>query len=393
MLRKSILALGALLCACQTQPSRQSPASAPVVSLGDLQHLETPQLRSTVVFTTRAYDSLPLGRFVDARFLPDSTLVISRETDLLVFSPTGELLRRLGRGGDGPGEYSRAWRLGIADDGTLLVGDFWNGRVTLLAPPRLRTIPFLGSPAPSYEMEPLALLSDKRILATYWQRRPNRDEPGLRVRGVERDSAPLLLFDSTGTFQRHLATWPGLERSRVLVAGEPGRLPPPYAQTTLTQGRGSFVAVTTTDSLDLSLYEDTLVALRLTGHGVTRAPTPADLETWKEGVRADLPDVAPLYLAAVAQARPERRPLLTGLGLGEGGELWLGLAPEPTDTTQRWLLVSQTGKLVAGVDLPTSGTHALPGFRDLLDVAGRRVALFRETPEGEPYVEVRAVHP
>ncbi|HXI21322.1 MAG TPA: hypothetical protein VNH46_09565, partial [Gemmatimonadales bacterium] len=404
MARVHLLASAALgvLLACRPAPERRGAGEGPRDSAGitirrlpPLPEITSPAWHSTGLFTTLALDSLPLGRLVDARFQADGSVIITQDTRLLRLAPDGRLAGTMGREGDGPGEFRLITALGLAADGTLLIGDLTQ-RVTELNPESraLRALPFLGGPAPRYERVPAALLPDGGILASYWQQRPNRDTPGLHLGAFDRDSAPLLLYDSSGALVAALGTWPGLERARVTLDGEPARLPPPFARTFLIRSRGRATAVTVTDSLDLSLYRDTTLVLRLIGPAPAAGPSRADLASWELALKRDFPDVAERYLRAIHEApRVPTLPALEGLGLDDLGRLWIGYRRLATDSLRRWLVLAPDGTPLGHLDLPALPLQALPGGRELLDIAGDRLALLREVPTGEPYVEVRRFHP
>lgn len=362
-----------------------------VAHLGDLTALKVPEWTSQPLYSTRTSDSLALGRFVDGRFSSETTLVVTRQTELLVLDRQGRLRRTLGRDGAGPGEYRLITRLAIADDGTLLVYDYNALRLTQISPTRpLRIIPYLGRPNGGYEIEPVTLLRDGRILATFWQLRPNRDELGLTVGRFDRDSAPLLVYDSMGAYLSTLGTWPGLERLRSSDA----RLPPAFARTALVQGRGRHVVISSTDSVAATLFTGAVPALRLTATQPHRAPTSALIRAWERAMALDMADVADVYLR-VLRGTPTvpALPVLDGIGVDEHGNVWLGSVGLPNDTLRTWTVVSPTGTPLGRLSLPARPTKAIPGHRELLDVFGGQVALLREAPDGELYVEVRAIHP
>lgn len=368
------------------------PAAAtgvPIVHLDPSAPGAAPVWRTEVLYTTLSHDSARLDRYLDARLIPDSILIVSRINDLLVFGPDGRLLQLLGRAGDGPGEYKWIYRLGLAADGTLLVGDLGDGRVTRLTPKGgARVTRYLGSLSPSHEVEPLTLLSSGQILATYWQQRPNRDETWGMVGAFRRDSSPLMLFDVDGTRRATLGTWPGLERATVPI----GHLAPPFARTALTQARGDFAAISVTDSLDLTLYRDTQAVLHLVGPQPGGTATSEMRTQWEKTLESDFSDAVKAYRDAIRDAPAvPALPALAGLGIGDGGEVWLGLFAAPADTGRRWLVVSPEGKALGEVLLPALPLHTLPGWREVLDVSGDRLALRRETADGEPYVEVRRI--
>jgi hypothetical protein len=352
-----------------------------------------PAWRSVPLYSTLPLDSIQLGRYVDARFTPDSSLIVTGVSELLVLSSRGELTRTIGRSGDGPGEYRAINRLAVAADGSLLIGDLGSGRVTVLGPTGnvRRVLPRLGSPTPSHEIDALTLLSDGRIAATYWQQRPNRDAAGIPREGFERDSAPLLTFDSTGEISR-LGSWDGLERARVSLDGEPARLAPAFASTAVFHGRGDWVAIGSSDSIDLSVYHDTTLTLRLVFPRHRRTPTAADVRAWEGAVREQYPDVAEMYLKAV-EAGPQvpALPTVGAVRLDERGEVWVGAYVVPGTTAREWRVYSPTGAPIGKIEWPARVEAMMSGSSEVLDIFGDRVALLREDESGVPYIEVRRI--
>ena len=70
----------------------------------------------------------------DAKFAPSGELVVShpRAGELSVYSPGGQLIRKLGRLGEGPGEFSYVRTFGFLSD-TLWISDWMARRVTLMS--------------------------------------------------------------------------------------------------------------------------------------------------------------------------------------------------------------------------------------------------------------------
>lgn len=388
-----------LLAACSNERSRAAGPDFHKDSAGityvrtSVPLPETSLWPTEVVYSTLGLDVTPFWVFTDARFASDTTLVVTHDAELLLLSREGRLIRTIGREGMGPGEYRIAARLAIGIDGTLLVADNYTQRVTVLNPhtwvPRI--IPYLGTAGSTYDRDILTLLPDGHIVATYSQDRPNRDGAGIPRDRLERDSAPLLLFDSSGTLAATLGTWLGLERTPPADIGEQlVRLPPAFARTALAQGRGLFTAITPSDSLDLSLYRDTQLILRWTAPATNQHASDRQRAGWESAVRADHDDLADKYFAVVSNApRPPYLPSLGGLGVDDHGNVWLGAYVPPGDSTARWTIASPRGDVLGSVVLPALPAKSLPGRRELLDVYGDHLVLLRQTPAGEPYVEVR----
>ena len=83
---------------------------------------------------------IPLYGVNGASLLEDGRIaVLNRGTsEVLVISPTGDLLSRFGREGDGPSEFKNLWSVHVRPPDTLVVGDYR---------PRRLGRPHVGCPA------------------------------------------------------------------------------------------------------------------------------------------------------------------------------------------------------------------------------------------------------
>lgn len=86
---------------------------------------------------------------------------------------------------------------------------------------------------------------------------------------------------------------------------------------------------------------------------------------------------------------PATTPDVGGLLYDAEGRLWIGGYVVPGERERRWHIFSDRGVLLGQVMLPALGDPLLPSRTELLDVTHGRVALARETDDGEVYVEVR----
>ncbi len=393
-----VLTLAASRCASRSDSAdpvaTRDSTGALTVRLTVLQQAATPEWRTTTLFTTRAIDTLHLGYYVDARLLPDSSLLLSATSRLFLLNPDGSVRRIIGREGNGPGEYQRITRLAIAADGRILVGDYGSGpgasRLTILRPDGSlqRIIRTLGPVGAIYEMDPIALLSDGSVLATYWQRRPNREEPGMPSGEFGRDSAPLIVFDSIGRERGRLGLWRGLERVPVGL----GNLVPRFGHTTVYRASGEYALIGATDSLDLSLYIGRRLGLRLTGPRVPRTPTADDDRRWRQALKEHYADVAETYLSAVAEGPTVGTLPTVGAALADDtGNLWVGAFTLPRDSLRTWQVFSPSGVPLGHLELPAHDDPMIPGTSELLDVRSDRLVLLREEATGDVVVEVRRI--
>ena len=394
-----VLVVSLLLAACSAptqQPLHATADSAGVrlVRIRNLAGVAFPLWTSEPVYSTEAHDSLRLGPMVEAGLTPDTSLIVTAGPELAVLDPHGRLQRPLGRNGNGPGEFRSTFRFGLVADGTVFASDFGSGRITQLRTTGevVRILPRLWRSNAAIEVDPITMLPDGRILATYWQRRPNRGTtPGIPLGPVERDSAPLIVYDTLGRAGDRLGLWFGLERVRVGLGDEISRLPIRFARSAVYDGRGRWTAIGSTDSLDLSLFDGTALVLRLIAAPPTERPTSEMAAAWERTVLAEAPDVGAAYLRAIASAaEADRLPAIGGLVVDDTGNLWVG-SYEVGAINRRWRVFSRTGQPIGQLELPAFAHPFIPGQTELLDVSGDRLAVRRVGGNGEVIVEVRRI--
>ncbi len=386
-----------LLAVSCTASDRADPAADEPVPTSRLSARELdaiPQWQAPVQYSTAEHDSLRLWPFAAAGFGPDAELLVGAGPDLFSFAPDGQTLRRLGRQGDGPGEYRTVFRVIPAADSTFLIADL-NGRVTRIRPDGsvLGVIPRLEAGGSGRESEPVAWLGPNRIVVTWWQQRPNRGSlAGLPEGDFERDPVPLLVFDTAGRRVDSLGTWAGLERAVLPLAGGTSRIPPAFARSTVHDARGEALAIGATDSVDVTLLRDGRPVLRLLVAGEARLPS-RDLESaWRRGVAEELGDAGEVVIRALAGApRVPDLPRVGALVVDDERNVWVGDYSPPGETVRRWTVFSPAGEPIGQLDLPAMVEAFLPGRSEILDVSRGRLALLRESGAGERFIEVRTI--
>lgn len=392
-----VLAIAGSGCVKSERPTsavaRRDSAGITIVRLADLDDDALPAWSSAPLYSTTTHDTLLLGGTATAVFAADTSLVIGSVSDLLSLSPDGHTLHRLGRQGDGPGEYRYILRLGIAEDGTLFVADY-SGRITHLTRSGrvLGIVPRLQPGSSGRELDVVAWLDPDRIVATWWQQRPNRgDIVGLPSGDLERDPVPLLVYDSTGQLVESLGLWRGLERALV----PPGsRFPVPFARSVVYDARGSTLAIGSTDSLDASLFQGTKLRLRLTGGSHRAVPTEADISAWRQGVLDEFGELASTLLDGMKDVpKVDQLPAVGALVVDDQRNIWVGEYVTPGTKKRRWIVVSPTGVPLATMVLPATPEAFVPGRSEILDVYGDRLALLRVSEDGEVAIEVRTFYP
>ncbi len=374
--------------------STADSAGVTIVSVHRLDDLDLPVWKSEVVFSTGSSDSLLLKQFAVALFLPDGSLLVGSGVDLFQLDANGALRRRIGRAGDGPGEFRGIGRLLITEDSLIAVSEAWfgSGRMTVLRPDGsvAQYIARLGGAVSTTGREPIAILGRGVILSTFGQFMPNRGElPGVVSGELERDPMPLFVHDSTGTIRDTLGSWLGLERARLLQDGHTVRTTVPFARSVVHDGRGGIAVIGPTDSLDLSVYDGGRLALRITGTAPHRPVTPKHLEGWRAVMRTWNGSDGQIFLDLMKNApRVPELPAVGAVVVDDQGNLWVGGYALVGDTVRTWTVFSREGVPLGRIDLPAVTDPVFHGPHELLDVQGDRLAVLRPGEDGEAIIEV-----
>lgn len=199
------------------------------IHISELSRISFPSWSTRLIFSTEGDDSLALAPTVQAGFTADSNLWVTAGAEAVVVDQGGHVTRKVGRSGDGPGEFRQIFHLGVTAAGTVIISDVGSGRLAEFGPTGalLRTVRRIGG-ATGLDIDAITQLSDGRILATAWQHRPNRlGAPGVTVGTITRDSAPLIVLDSAGTQIGQLGLWSGRERARLREPEAPFDKSPP----------------------------------------------------------------------------------------------------------------------------------------------------------------------
>jgi hypothetical protein len=370
--------------------ARADSAGVRIVRLPRLA-VAAPRWTAESLFSTASLDSIHLVGIVGAVFAPDTSLLIGDLGAVFRLDRSGRSMRRVARDGDGPGEFRGIFRLGIATDGSIFVGDVRTGRLTRIAPDGslVRYIGRLSLDPAGRETDPIAVLGDGRIVATWWQGRANRGTlAGIPAGAFERDSMPLFAWRPETGLADTLGMWPGLERARVSLDGE-SRLPVPFSRSALFDGRGDLVVIGTSDSIDLFLFEGARLRLRLVGPDAHRRPTDPERNAWRRSLRESRPDIAEELLAAERDA-PEvsELPGIGAVALDGSGNIWVGAYATPGQTLRTWWIFSPAADPIGRMELPVYTDLLDPTRCEILDVFGGRIALLREDRDGDLSVEV-----
>jgi hypothetical protein len=298
--------------------------------------------------------SVELERVAGLVLMPDGGLVVAdeRASQILRVDATGRVLWRMGRAGDGPGEFRGIASVGRGPADSVWVFDFGNRRVTVVGPD--------GAPARSIGIT--AALSAPRVVGwlddgtfvvrEVWGLRP----PSARAAtGLIRDPAAVVRLPDGGSEVDTIGVFPGREFWMTVENGRGVMNTPLFSRNTVAAISGSTVVVGDQAAFDLRVFDRTgtlLRSIRVDGIDLTideqmvERATDALLEPIPE---ADRP-AAREWLSAMpgSPSRPAfDRMIVTGTG-----EIWVSENVPPPLEPRAWYVLDAEGRWLGIVRAP-----------------------------------------
>jgi hypothetical protein len=316
-----------------------------------------------------------LNRVTDAEFLgTDEFAVASDEGEILVFGTSGELHRRMGRQGEGPGEFRFIQDIVRLNDNGILAWDPAQDRVTAFAPDG--RLDFTCTPTWAMSKQAgvgfVGAFPDGSFVLEDRSSRPSaQDTPS----GLRSDTIPYLLFDRSGTLVRTLGQLIRHPRYYDANSGYQRFL---FAPSVVSRIVGDELYVGATDSIILERFDTTGTArgtLRL--ERGPRRVTEQDIEAgWREreaqiAVAQEqlLVQMAATWGPEAAGASQERideaiareretvqpaefLPPYKSIIVASDGAVWLEEYMHPSEDITRWFLMNDDFLPVGWIELP-----------------------------------------
>jgi hypothetical protein len=383
----ALILCGVALAACRTD-SPQLGQQPTVTETDGVLHVVMPSLGNIASSEWRIEQSwstldagspVDLHQVVDAVFTADGTLAVANTgtREILMLGREGGLDLRIGRQGEGPGEFNAISKIDADAAGNVMAYDPRQARITTFGPAgQVRETHRLAPPNRVVDLMPLAFLDDGGVIAIYGEIRM------FASGGVRRDTTPLFRFDASGATADTLGLLPATEWAYVSIPEGSSRRAVGFGRTLATAGRRGRSVVGGTDSLDITVFGATgTVAMRITGGGPPVEATGQDIERWRQSLR-DRMSQAPEPIRRAFDDTPYRPtfPAFEALMVDDAARIWIGAYVRPGETDRRWT--------VLGTDGSVAGTLALPAAATLLDAAGDRLAVLLHSDLDEEYIVV-----
>ena len=288
------------------------------------------------------------GLDVDSR---GNVYVADRSSQLLVFSPEGAVLRKLGRKGQGPGEFDWPQVVRVLPGDSVYAFDSGLQRVTVF-PPRSDRAAYsvnVGTNAMLFSYWAFPATSTRGIFAAY--RASFGDGDGRGLHGHRKEV--LRLLNPDGSIQRDSVAAFTEAEALFLHGPVEGVMFNPFGrQPVFAFGGGDRVYAAWNGELAIDVYSATGQRIRTIRPAVTPRPRPIT-EKDRDSVVADLARTAPAAVVrrAFAEAGSDSWPLFRDMVVDDADRVWLGLLGAHGEPVH-WTAFDQAGAQVASMDLP-----------------------------------------
>ena len=278
--------------------------------------------------------------------------------ELRFYDSSGGFLRKVGREGEGPGEYRllrAVWRHGTD---SLIVPDPLNRRVNVLTGDGEFVRSFsLGADL----VVPLGLLSEGTFLCMMRE----RPAEGERPEGLVRSHMYYARYDVDGGLLDTLVRRPGDEGYYGGTENMSFSLAPPFGRRTQVTAGGDRWYYGSSDVWEIERYSADGTLTQLIRRREPNRPITAEIaEDYKRGVRESLSEVPePIRRAREDLSLPETMPAYKQFIVDDEDNLWVA---EYTRSEEQpsWAVFDPDGRFLGTVSVPADGvvTHIGPGF-------------------------------
>jgi hypothetical protein len=285
---------------------------------------------------------------VDSR---GNVYVADRSSQLVVFSPAGAVIRRLGRKGQGPGEFDWLQSVHVLPGDSVYAFDSGLSRVTVFGPGSDRAAYSVnvgtGAMLFPYWVHPAG--STRSIFAAY--RAAFGDGDGRGPRGHRREV--LRILNPDGSVRRDSVLSFAESEMLFLHGAVEGVTYNPFGrQPVFAAGGGGRVYAAWTGALDVGVYAADGRRVATIRPAIAATPRPITASDRDSVVAALGRTVPPAEVRrAFAEIGSESWPLFREMVVDDAGRVWLGLLGRRGEPVH-WTAFDASGARVASMDLP-----------------------------------------
>jgi len=288
------------------------------------------------------------GLDVDSR---GNVYVADRSDQLLVFSPQGAVVRKLGRKGQGPGEFDGLHSVHVLPGDSVYAFDPGLQRVTVF-PPRSDRAAYsvnVGTNAMLFSYWALPAISTRSIFAVY--RAGFGDGDGRGLHGHRKEV--LRILNPDGSILRDSVAAFAESEALVLHGAVEGVTFNPFARgPVFALGSGDRVYAAWNGALAIDVYSAAGRRIKTIRPAIAARPRPITTKD-RDSVVAVLAGTvpAPEVRRAFAEIDSDSWPLFRDMVVDDADRVWLGLLGRHGEPVH-WVAFDQAGAQVASMDLP-----------------------------------------
>ncbi|WP_420127753.1 6-bladed beta-propeller [Longimicrobium sp.] len=277
-----------------------------------------------------------------------------------VLSPEGKVVRRIGRRGEGPGEFANVSGVQVLPGDSVQVYDVQQDRLTVFGPGAdsvAYTVNLAARGGSAHYLERVP--GTDRLLAVY--RRPFASHENGRDDDLRKDVVRVVTVGRQ-TVRDSLLVYPSPASLVLRAPGAVSVTSNPFGRRAIVRlGPGGRVYHAWTDTLGVRI-----TSLDGTGAGgfTLRAQAPRVTDQDVDAAVTALGPNGARFRNSLVEAAPGSWPALRNLVVDDEGRAWLAL-PAPRDAAGEWLVYHPDGRF--------AGSAVLPAGTDVLRVAGGRV--------------------
>lgn len=270
---------------------------------------------------------------------------------ITVLSGDGAVLRRIGRGGEGPGEFKWVGNVRILPGDSLMVYDFGLNRVTVFLP-KSDEVAYVTNLAATSSLEPPfsaeKIPGQRAILAAYRQAYRASDDPA----EDQNRKQVLRLLNADGSVQRDSVLVVPSNQNLVVRRGDiisSAGEHPFRSRPVVEVGPDGRIYYGSTDSLAIGIFS--LQGQQVGGFSAPYESAPITDEDVEDVYAAHEESWANTFGRALEESTPETWPAFKNFVVDDRGRIWVGLIT-PTGEPTRWVAFNDSGARVCSATLP-----------------------------------------
>jgi hypothetical protein len=301
-----------------------------------------------------------------AHRLSDGSIAVSSSTtnDIRIFDARGGLARRIGRSGEGPGEFNGLGGFEVLPDDTLLAVDLGRHALTAFAADGSFswTRSFAtGSCSWIAEEWPVRFrLPDGRVLIVCEASdlRSRMQSGQAPIGSTDRSTALVLAFPATDASANTIHSLPGIEYGIIDAGQGPGTMYPPFGRRVVYALTGNGLFIGNQERFAVREYSSNgnLQSI-VRGPTTDLAITPADLDDLRRALMLNTPTDDPAATQFIEQylstyPRPQNRPAYGRILVDAAGRLWISEYYHQFETPVRWAILDFDERNAASLTVP-----------------------------------------